>query len=320
MVSTNHVYRLNLSDGSCMIAKSSSYGSYFLFREDHENLHRCAQLLRDTRFDGLLADVIEKNGRAFAWYDGREWVTFYEDVEKGEQLPRIIDRAQIENLATEMAELHLACTAIAGSLPPQSKSIKSDAIHLLELVSNPHTAKRFELDNAELAVVQRHCHDFLLELERARYDEWPRIPVLVDWNLGNFSVRREPDKRFRLFTRWDYDWFRIEPRTMDFYFLSRVSSSTGDRTHFTYSAHTFLEPRFLQFLQAYHSVFPLTPADLRFLQESYRFFILNYVIREGDAFFRPDLWRRLQKEAVHIYLPELDRFDHTPMLDAVFGK
>ena len=54
-----------------------------------------------------------------------------------------------------------------------------------------------------------------------------------------------PDGSFRLFSRWDYDWFRIEPRLLDFYFLSRVSSRTGDRTRFTYGAHTLVEPTFL---------------------------------------------------------------------------
>ena len=44
------------------------------------------------------------------------------------------------------------------------------------------------------------------------------------------------DGTFRLYSRWDYDWFRIEPRLLDFYFLSRVSSKTGDRTLFLVEA------------------------------------------------------------------------------------
>ena len=35
-VSTNHVYRVSLDDGSHVIAKVSNYGSYYLFREDHD--------------------------------------------------------------------------------------------------------------------------------------------------------------------------------------------------------------------------------------------------------------------------------------------
>ena len=77
---------------------------------------------------------------------------------------------------------------------------------------------------------------------------------------------------FRLYSRWDYDWFRIEPRMMDFYFLSRVSSSTGDRTHFTYSPHTLVESRFCHFIRAYHRIFPLREDDVAFIGEAYRFF------------------------------------------------
>ena len=104
--------------------------------------------------------------------------------------------------------------------------------------------------------------------------------MLIDWNLGNFSVDYHGD-RFRLYSRWDYDWFRMDPRTLDFYFLSRVSSRTGDRTVFTYGPHTFVEPRFQLFLNAYHRVYPLRPNEVVFLREVYRFFILNYVDPPG---------------------------------------
>jgi hypothetical protein len=71
-----------------------------------------------------------------------------------------------------------------------------------------------------------------MSVHESGYDDWPKMPVLIDWNLGNFSVEfdEEDRSRFRLFSRWDYDWFRIESRLLDFYFLSRVSSRTGDRS------------------------------------------------------------------------------------------
>ena len=103
----------------------------------------------------------------------------------------------------------------------------------------------------------------------------------------------------------------------DFYFLSRVSSETGDRASWTYSSHTLLEPRFLRFLAAYHEVYPLTEQEVRFLPEAYRFFILNYVVREGKRFFRPDLCARFRTEAATGYLPDLDRFDPAPLLRAI---
>jgi len=63
-VSTNRVYRLHLSDSGSVVAKVSSYGSYFLFREDHDRIHRTRDLLQSTRWAGLLADVLTARGPA----------------------------------------------------------------------------------------------------------------------------------------------------------------------------------------------------------------------------------------------------------------
>jgi hypothetical protein len=308
-VSTNRVFRVFLDDTSTCITKVSSYGSYFLFVEDHEQLHRCATMLRGTRFQGLLADVWMRDGRVFTWYDQSMWAVFYDDVPRCDSLPRILDSAQVENLATEIAEFHLACTDIATSLPASSKSIKSDAIHLLDLLESPFASRNFDLPPESIGLLWKHTHHFLERLVQVGYDDWPKIPLLIDWNLGNFSVAPAEGDRFRLFSRWDYDWFRVEPRLLDFYFLSRVSSSTGDRTHFTYGPHTLVEPTFLAFLRAYRRVFPMTTEEVQFLPEVYRFFILNYVVREGARFFRPDLCTEFRRAAVRSYLPALDRLD-----------
>jgi len=312
-VSTNHVYRLHLHSGSTLIAKVSSYGSYFLFYEDHDRLRRCAELLHHTRFDGMLADIRLKDGRLFTWYDLEMWAVFYDDVPRRDTLPRVLSAELIRNLGREMAEFHLACTDIAPSIPAASKTIKSDAIHLLELLESPFAPRNFDLPPESIGVLWRHTHRFLERLIEFGYDEWQKIPVLIDWNLGNFSVAPRPDGTFRLFSRWDYDWFRIEPRLLDFYFLSRVSSTTGDRTQFTYGPHTLVEPGFLELLGAYREVFPMTQDEVMFLPEVYRFFILNYVVREGARFFRPDLCRKFRHDAVRTYLPALDRLDLTPL-------
>ena len=79
-VSTNRVYRLHLDDGSTVVSKVSSYGSYFLFVEDHEQLDRCARCLGSTRFAGMLADIWSRDGRIFTWYDQHMWAVFYDDV------------------------------------------------------------------------------------------------------------------------------------------------------------------------------------------------------------------------------------------------
>jgi hypothetical protein len=312
-VSTNRVFRVVFNDSSHIVAKISSYGSYFLFAEDHDRLFTSAQLLRGTRWEGFLAEVLPRDGHAYTWYDGTYWVAFYADVERAMQLPAILNDDQIGNLAREVASFHRECSQIAGSLPATSNSVKGDAIHLLDQLSHEFAAEHFGLSHDDIEVAKRSTHQFLLHLEHIRFDEWDKIPVLVDWNLGNFSVKHQ-HSQFEMFSRWDYDWFRIDTRMLDFYFFSRVSSETGDRTSFTYSPHTLLEPRFIKFLRQYHEVFPLTQRELQFLPWAYRFFILNYVIREGAKFFREDISVKFRKDATRIYLPMLDDFDASPLL------
>ena len=319
-VSTNRVFRLTLSDRSSLIAKVSSYGSFFQFAEDHDRLARCSAELRGGRWSGFLAEVLTKNGRPFTWYDGECWAVFYSDVQGQTGLPKILDDNDIVALAKEIAEFHLACAALAPSLPPTSNSVKSDAIHLYDLLRDEQADKHFDLDSLAISTLQRFTHDFLLHLEKVHYDEWRRIPILVDWNLGNFSVGPSTDhatRSFRLSTRWDYDWFRVESRLLDFYFLSRVSSRTGDKTPFAYSAHTLTEPRFVKFIAAYHSVYPLSETEIEFLPFAYRFFILNYVIREGARFFRPDLCSQFRRDAAHHYLIESERLDLSELFSAI---
>jgi hypothetical protein len=96
-----------------------------------------------------------------------------------------------------------------------------------------------------------------------------------------------------------------------------VSSSTGDRSVWTYGSHTLLEPRFHTFLAAYHAIFPLSPGEVLFLKEAYRFFLLNYVVREGRHFFRYEFWQHLMHDAVDVQLPALDDVDLTPLLAIV---
>lgn len=320
MVSTNRVYRLVLDDGSGLIAKSSNYGSFFLFAEDHDRLHRATRLLRGSRFDGFMADVVSgPDGEPFVWYDGETWAVFYEEVAVRDRLPRILTDGQVARFGREIAAFHRACEDISGAMPPPSKSAKSDAVNLYELLAARNAHEHIGLDASRLDLVRRHVHRFLMSLHEVGYDSWPKMPVLIDWNLGNFSVDADPDDpdAFTLFSRWDYDWFRIESRLLDFYFLSRVSSRTGDRSTFTYGSHTLLETRFVQFLRAYHEVNPLTADEVLFLKEVYRFFLLNYVVREGRHFFRYDFWQHLLHDAVDVQLPVLDDLDLTPLVRAL---
>ena len=323
-VSTNRVYRLTLDDRTSVVCKVSSYGSYFLFAEDHDRLHRCAKFLATNpetqRWAPFLANVLEKNGRPYTWYNGSIWAVFYQDVPRAESLPKVLSDAQVENLGREMAEFHAACQPMAKALPPTSNSVKGDLIHLLDLLESPFATRNFDLLPEDVGVLHRDTHRLLLQFEELHYDEWSRIPVLIDWNLGNFSVvfnNADDSGGFRLFSRWDYDWFRLESRVFDFYFLSRVSSSTGDRTTFTYSPHTMLEPRFVRFLSAYHEVNPLSAEEVAFIPLAYRFFLLNYVIREGARFFRDDLCRQFREEVARRYLRQVGVLDFSPLLRAL---
>ena len=315
-VSTNRVFRVVLDDDSSIVAKVSSYGSYFLFAEDHDRLARCSALLRHGRWAGFLADVLVVDKRPYTWYDGRCWCVFYTEVERAESLPRVLSQADVPGFAREIARFHHACAEMAPALPAVSNSVKGDAIHLLDQLTNPFAPRNFDLPPEDIGVLARFTHDLLLHLEHVHYDEWKKIPILVDWNLGNFSVVRH-DGEIRLFSRWDYDWFRIESRLLDFYFLSRVSSSTGDRTSFTYSPHTLVEPRFVGFVRAYHEVNPLSRRDIEFLPYAYRIFILNYVVREGARFFRDDLCTQFRRDAAHGYLDASTKLDLRPLLEVV---
>ena len=319
MVSTNRVYRLHLDDGSNVIAKSSNYGSFFLFAEDHDRLHRATQLLRGGPYEHFMAGVLTSDGEPYLWYDGEMWAVFYQEVPHRDRLPKILTAGQVANLGRELAKFHRACAGITRLIPPPSKTAKSDAVNLFEMLGSRSASEQFGLEQSRLDLVRRHTHRFLMAMHESGYDYWQKIPILIDWNLGNFSVEPDPADAtaFRLFSRWDYDWFRIESRLLDFYFLSRVSSRTGDRSSFTYGSHTLLEPRFRRFLRAYHEVFPLTEDEVLFLKEAYRFFLLNYVIREGRHFFRYEFWQYLLHDAVDVHLPSLDALDLTPLLEIV---
>jgi len=61
------------------------------------------------------------------------------------------------------------------------------------------------------------------------------------------------------------------------------------------------------FLKEYHKIYPLTELEVRLMKECYRFFILNYVIKDGNYFFRPEYAAKLQKEAYDVYFPTIDK-------------
>jgi hypothetical protein len=302
-VSTNHVYRIWFEDESPIIAKLSYFGKYEHFKQDHTIINALATNLSDP-FENFLAKSLTKRGELYTYkYDHgllKAWVVFYNPIRVGIKPRRIQSKKKIEVLGQQLAKFHKACHKVRNTLPANSKSIAHDTNHLLEILKTDHG--KYE-HRQHIDSIERQCHTLLDNINKLGMDSYDAIPVFVDWNIGNFSV----DGDFHFFSRWDYDWFRMSSRVMDFYFFSRVCSAAGDRTIFSYTIDPLMEPRFAIFLKAYHEVYPLTFPEIAFMKEAYRFFILNYVIKDGRYFFNEIYASRLQLEAHEIYFPNLER-------------
>ena len=309
-VSTNHVFKVTFEDGDHIIAKLSYFGKYEHFLEDHRIIHALANNLLYP-FENVLAKSLVRDGQVYT-YRYRDdfvntWVVFYNPIRIQLRLPRRLGEPHIQMLGREIAKFHKACSRVSTVLPKSSKTLRSDIWDLLDLLDTEVGQFEHRLHIEEL---KRQCHTFLENRQKLVAGTVETMPVFVDWNIGNFSVT----DNFKLFSRWDYDWFRISYRVMDFYFFSRVVSNIGDRTVFSYIIGPLMEDRFLLFLREYHQVYPLTENEIRFLPEAYRFFILNYVIKYGRYFFHRTYATKLQREAYEIYFPSIEQFDADKIL------
>lgn len=312
-VSTNHVYKLEFDDYDFLIGKLSYFGKYEHFVEDHEIINRLSENL-PWPYDQFLARSLTRDGKVFTYryrqIDQDVWVVFYRPVHIGQPLPKRLNLDQVENLGREMARFHRACTDILPLLPTSSKTTAYD----LETLK-AHLAT--ELGDFEYGAhrpkIEYHIDQFFLNSEKLQADSFPVIPVFVDWNIGNFSL----NPANRLYSRWDYDWFRMSSRVMDFYFMSRVVSDIGDQSKFSYFLNPLMEERFWVFLKAYHAEFPLSEAEIHLIREAYRFFLLHYVVDFGRFFFHSIYATRLLKETFEIHLPKLEsEFDTEKLLTA----
>jgi Ser/Thr protein kinase RdoA (MazF antagonist) len=313
-VSTNHVYRITFTDDDIVIAKLSLYGKYEYFKEDHRIINAlCNNLLYP--FENVLGKSLLKNNQVYTYrfQEGKvdAWVVFYNPIRTQHRLPRRLDEDQIRKLGEQIGKFHKACAKVKNVLPKSSKTLRTDIYTLLDtLDANP---KLFgKKDRAEY--LKYHCEQFLKNRNKLGVRNFDIMPVFLDWNIGNFSVT----DKLELFSRWDYDWFRMSYRVLDFYFFSRVVSDIGDRTVFSYVIGPLMEDRFIIFLEAYHKVNPITANEILFLKEGYRFFILNYVIKDGNYFFNEKYAKKLQTEAFETYLPSIEKeFDATKILQAL---
>lgn len=313
-VSTNHVYRITLNDKNSIVAKLSYFGKFEHFVEDHAIINALSNNLPEP-FENFLSRSLFKGTELFVHHHQSNlfnaWVVFYRPVKILNKLPKRLNEDQIKLLGIETARFHEACLIIANSLPTSSKTMVVDIDDLLDIVNTDEG--KFEFGGHH-DLIHEHCERFkqnFVDLDAGRLNT---IPVFVDWNIGNFSVTDD----FQLFSRWDYDWFRMSTRMMDFYFFSRVVSNIGDQTMFTYNIDVLMQDRFLLYLKAYHDRNPLSEQEILFLKECYRFFLLTYVIKYGRYFFHDLFATRLQKEAIEQHLPVLDKkFNPTILLKAL---
>ena len=313
-VSTNHVFRITFEDEDIIIAKLSYFGKYEHFKEDHRIIHTLSNNLLYP-FENLLAKSLLKNNRVYTYHykQGRAeaWVVFYNPVRVMQRMPRRLDEQHIRKFGQQIGKFHKACSKLKNVLPKSSKTLRTDIHTLLERIEKDE--KQFGT-RAQADMLKYHCELFLKNRLKTNAGSFEIIPVFIDWNIGNFSVT----SKLELYSRWDYDWFRMSSRMMDFYFFSRVVSDIGDRTVFSYIINPMMEDRFILFLEEYHKINPLTADELRFLKEGYRFFILNYVIKDGNYFFSEQYAKKLQAEAFEIYLPSVDRdFDADKLIHAL---
>ncbi len=310
-VSTNRVYKITFEDKTEAMVKVSNFGKYENFREDHEIINVMANNL-DHPYDRFLSSSLMKGNELFLYrYDDEfmdVWLVFYRVARIKNCLPKRLENKQIATLGKELAKFHRVCHEMTPVLPQSSKTLIKDIYHLMRRIDKPGAKDKYMGYND---LIRNHCHLFLENAEKCGYRDFIKIPVFVDWNIGNFSVREDGS----FFSRWDYDWFRMSSRVLDFYSFSRVVSDIGDKTDFSYTVSQLSEPRFLCFLKEYHQIFPLTQGEVLFMKEAYRFFILNYVISNGKFFFTENYAQKLQREACEIYLPSIDtRFDEKIIL------
>lgn len=312
-VSTNYVYKIDFENRAFVIAKLSYFGKFEHFLEDHTIINSLSNNL-PYPYDNTISRSLMLGAETYVYrykkLGADVWVVFYRPVKVRKRLPARLEEKTIQKLGESVAHFHKACHSVRNTLPPSSKTFKSDIESLKSYLktSNGKIEHRGRMDELE------RQSDLLLEnTDKLNSDKLHRIPVFVDWNIGNFSVTSSN----KIYSRWDYDWFRMSSRMMDFYFFSRVVSDVGDRTVWTYNVDPLQEDRFILFLKSYHSVYPLSETEILSLKEVYRFFILNYVMKEGRYFFHDVYADKLQNEAIDSYFPNIDKFKPEILLRAL---
>ncbi len=203
-----------------------------------------SHLLRGTRFDGVLADVLGTDGRPSPGTTASSGRRSTRRSSDAIGCRRSSTTPAIETLAGEIA----GSTSPAKRSPRRSRRprrpIKADAIYLLDLLASPFAPRNFQIPTgARRPRPSPHPRVPDDASNESQYDYWPKLPILVDWNLGNFSV--DSRRRRRVPAVLALGLRLVPDRVPTVRLLLPVAgvARTGDRTHFTYSvAHAARAP------------------------------------------------------------------------------
>ncbi|MEZ4986769.1 MAG: hypothetical protein R2795_17315 [Saprospiraceae bacterium] len=183
MVSTNHVYKIQLEDGNNVIAKLSYFGKYEHFVEDHKIINVLSNNL-PIRFENFLSRALMKGNQIFFHRFQNDivdaWVIFYRPIRIKTRLPRRLSEAHIDNLATEFAHFHHDCHLIRHTLPNTSKTMTTDINSLLAVVD---TEFAHQADH-----IRQQCDTFSIIPTKSTLMALTRYPFLWTGILAIFRL------------------------------------------------------------------------------------------------------------------------------------
>src|SRR5919112_2862253 len=172
MVSTNHVYRVTFVDGNFIIAKLSYFGKYEHFVEDHSIIDTLSNNL-PAPFENFLARSLAKGKFLYVYRFQNQildaWVVFYRPIAIKKRLPKRLDEEQIVKLGEQVAMFHKACHSIRNTLPPSSKTLKSDVDHLLRILETDYG--RYE-HRMHIDEIKQQAETFIKNSQQLKADEF----------------------------------------------------------------------------------------------------------------------------------------------------
>ncbi|MFT6134988.1 MAG: Ser/Thr protein kinase RdoA (MazF antagonist), partial [Cyclobacteriaceae bacterium] len=190
-VSTNYVYRIRFEDEGIIIAKLSYFGKFENFVDDHTIINALATNLHEP-FENFLAKSLTKHGDLYVYRHQDTaldaWVVFYNPIKVGKKPAKKQTEERIKKLGAELAGFHKACHTVKNTLPPTYKQINHDIEHLRQIIKTDVGAFEYR---GQIDEIRKQCDLFEENCAALNLNNLPSIPVFVDWNIGNFSVRKD---------------------------------------------------------------------------------------------------------------------------------